>query len=35
MLVLRRRADVLRTLTDSRHFGMAGVTASGRFAAAR
>jgi cytochrome P450 len=30
MLVLRRRADVLRTLTDSRHFGMAGVTASGR-----
>jgi len=30
MLVLRRRADVLRTLTDSRHFGMAGVTAAGR-----
>ena len=29
MLVLRRRADVLRTLTDSRHFGMAGVTSSG------
>ena len=29
MLVLRRRADVLRTLTDSRHFGMAGVTATG------
>ena len=29
MLVLRRRADVLRTLTDSRHFGMAGVTPSG------
>jgi cytochrome P450 len=30
MLVLRRRADVLRTLTDTRDFGMAGVTASGR-----
>lgn len=29
MLVLRRRADVLRTLTDSRRFRMAGVTGSG------
>jgi cytochrome P450 len=29
MLVLRRRADVLRTLADNAHFGMAGVTASG------
>jgi len=29
MLVLRRRADVLRTLTDSRRFGMAAVTDSG------
>jgi cytochrome P450 len=29
MLVLRRRADVLRTLTDSKHFGMAGVTDTG------
>lgn len=29
MLVLRRRADVLRTLSDSRRFGMAGVTESG------
>jgi cytochrome P450 len=29
MRVLRRRADVLRTLTDSRHFAMAGVTESG------
>ena len=29
MLVLRRRTDVLRTLTDSRRYGMAGVTESG------
>ncbi len=29
MLVLRRRTDVLRTLTDSRRFRMAGVTESG------
>jgi cytochrome P450 len=29
MLVLRRRADVLRALTDSRQFGMAGVTDTG------
>src|SRR6266700_1416276 len=28
MLVLRRRADVLRSLSDARHFGMAGVTES-------
>lgn len=32
MLVLRRRADVLRTLTDSRRFGMAAVTESGALA---
>ncbi|MGE5134143.1 MAG: cytochrome P450 [Gemmatimonadota bacterium] len=30
MLVLRRRADVLRCLTDTTHFGMAGVTGSGK-----
>ena len=29
MLVLRRRADVERSLTDSLHFAMAGVTGSG------
>jgi cytochrome P450 len=29
MLVLRRRADVLRSLSDTAHFGMAGVTESG------
>src|SRR6266851_4297460 len=29
MLVLRRRADVLRSLSDTTHFGMAGVTESG------
>jgi cytochrome P450 len=29
MLVLRRRADVLRSLSDPTHFGMAGVTESG------
>ncbi len=29
MLVLRRRADVLHTLSDTTHFGMAGVTESG------
>jgi cytochrome P450 len=29
MLVLRRRADVLRSLSDATHFGMAGVTESG------
>lgn len=29
MLVLRRRADVLRSLCDSSRFGMAGVTGSG------
>jgi cytochrome P450 len=29
MLVLRRRADVLRALSDTAHFGMAGVTRSG------
>jgi cytochrome P450 len=30
MLILRRRADVLRCLTDTTHFGMAGVTESGK-----
>lgn len=30
MLILRRRADVLRCLTDATHFGMAGVTESGK-----
>ncbi len=29
MLVLRQRTDVLRCLTDTTHFGMAGVTGSG------
>ena len=29
MLVLRRRADVLRSLSDTAHFGMAGVTGPG------
>lgn len=29
MLVLRRRADVLRSLSDTTHFGMAGITESG------
>jgi 2-hydroxy-5-methyl-1-naphthoate 7-hydroxylase len=29
MLVLRRRPDVLRSLSDTTHFGMAGVTESG------
>jgi cytochrome P450 len=29
MLVLHRRADVLRSLSDTTHFGMAGVTGSG------
>jgi cytochrome P450 len=29
MLVLRRRADVVRSLVDTAHFGMAGVTESG------
>lgn len=29
MLVLRRRADVLHSLSDTTHFGMAGVTESG------
>jgi cytochrome P450 len=30
MLILRRRADVMRCLTDTTHFGMAGVTESGQ-----
>ena len=33
MLVLRRRADVLRSLTDTTRFGMAGITESGELRA--